>query len=457
MEVILKKEQLNIKNNIIYFVLFTISSIFLDIAVTYGLFFILIFMFFFFLAYYFMLVKREKFSTFIIHYLYYIFLSNYFYFAWVKTYSIYLVFLASFFLFFYFSISLYIDYLIFKKYNLPGGFSLIWIILVFFFDKLPIGSFFFNWIYFFPTSAPFIKYIKSYGITFIILIMNQLIAYYFVVKKKWKTGIIFSLIFALFFLFTYFYSIKFANVKEGKKKVTVALFQGNYPQSWEQRKAMVNIILDNYIDLTKKAYKEKPFDLAVWPEYAIPGDPFENRDIYNKLSILSSDLKIYLVTGCSPWVHNHPRYANLDTAIIFDPQGKLVGRYDSVLPLPYDYDVKPGKKKVIFDLPVGKFGITMCYEEISFDLNKYYVDQGVDFLLILTNHAYFDNTKGLFQSSALSRVRAAENGIYALRATNTGYTQIVSPTGVILKKLKKRKRGYLIEDIYIKENSGTKY
>ena len=69
----------------------------------------------------------------------------------------------------------------------------------------------------------------------------------------------------------------------------------------------------------------------------------------------------------------------------------------------------------------------------------------------MTNHAYFDHTKGLFQSSTLSRVRAAENGIYALRATNTGITQIVSPTGIILKKIKRRIRDYLIEDIYIKQ------
>lgn len=441
----------NLKNNIIYFVLLTISAVLLNLAVTLGMFFILIFMFFFFLTYYLMLTNKEKFSVFIIHYIYYIVLSNYFYFAWVKTYSIYLVFLASFFLFFYFSVSLYIDYLIYKKYKITGIFSTIWIILVYFFDKLPIGSYFFNWVYFFPTSAPFIKYIKSYGITFIILIMNQVIAYIFIVKKKWKIGILLLILYGLFFTFTYSYSYKYANIKEGKKKVTVALFQGNYPQSWEQRKSMVNIILDNYIDLTRKAYEEKKFDLAVWPEYAIPGDPFENKDIFNKLSVLTRDLKIYLVTGCSPWVHNHPRYANLDTAVVFDPEGKLVGRYDSVLPLPYDYDVKAGKEKVIFDLPVGKFGITMCYEEISYDLNKYYVDHGVDFLLILTNHAYFDDTKGLFQSSTLSRVRAAENGIYALRATNTGYTQIVSPTGIILKKIKRRTRSYLIQDIYIKD------
>jgi apolipoprotein N-acyltransferase len=265
-----------------------------------------------------------------------------------------------------------------------------------------------------------------------------------------KKTFIILLVYLLFFTSTYLYSIKFANVQNGKKKVTIALFQGNYPQSWETRKSMVSMILNSYVFQTRKAYKEKKFDLAIWPEYAIPGDPFTNKSIYDTLSKLADDLNIYLVTGCSPWVFNHKRYNNLDTAIVFDPDGNLAGRYDSVLPLPYDYDVKPGEKMVIFDLPVGRFGVTMCYEEVSYELNRYYVKNGVDYLVILTNHAYFHDTKGLFQTSLLSKTRAAESGIYALRATNTGITQVVSPTGVVLNKLPKKKKAYLIQEIYIR-------
>jgi len=82
----------------------------------------------------------------------------------------------------------------------------------------------------------------------------------------------------------------------------------------------------------------------------------------------------------------------------------------------------------------GRFGITICYEAIFPNQVRHYIKEGADFLVNITNDAWFGKSAAPYQHLAMAALRAVENRIYLVRAANTGITAIVSPTGQILSQ-----------------------
>ncbi len=407
------------------------------------------FMLFLAISYY-IAQKNRLLNFFYISLVIYLFCSGYTYFSWFKIYSIWLVYLAYAAWFITFGFGFLSEKIIYTKFGIPGGFSIGWMIIYFILEISGLGAFLIQLVFFLPAFSPLVYFIKSYGLTFLFMYSSFIVAYFLIMKRR---KVIFSILFftlLLIHFLMYIYSSNI-NIEKNAKSITkVALIQGNFPQNWAWRKNNVNKIMDIYIGETKKAYEKKPFEMVFWPEYAIPGDPFTNQKLRNKMSNLAKELNIYIVSGCSPWVFNEKGKENYNSSILVDSNGEIMGRYDSVAPLPYDIDVKKGNKKKIFTVKDFKIGITMCYEEFNYALNNYYFKNNVDCLVVLANHALFQDEKGLYQSSRLINLRAAENKLFAIRVTNTGITKVVSSRGYDIIKATIKKKTYLITDIYRK-------
>ncbi len=58
-----------------------------------------------------------------------------------------------------------------------------------------------------------------------------------------------------------------------------------------------------------------------------------------------------------------------------------------------------------------------------------------DWLLNVTNDAWYGVTSGPFQHFAIARVRAVEEGLPLLRAANNGITGAIDPYGRVLSRL----------------------
>jgi apolipoprotein N-acyltransferase len=96
-------------------------------------------------------------------------------------------------------------------------------------------------------------------------------------------------------------------------------------------------------------------------------------------------------------------------------------------------DFEGGRTYTIFHLPQGRFGVTICYEAIFPDQVRRYVKEGADFLVNITNDAWFGRSAAPAQHLAMAALRAAENHRYLIRAANTGISAIVDPEGRILQ------------------------
>jgi apolipoprotein N-acyltransferase len=84
--------------------------------------------------------------------------------------------------------------------------------------------------------------------------------------------------------------------------------------------------------------------------------------------------------------------------------------------------------------------ITICYEdvfggELASRLRN--STQPVNFLINMTNLAWFGNSQAPEQQLRLSQLRSLETGLPALRATNTGITAVLGPDGKVLSQLPK--------------------
>jgi hypothetical protein len=61
-----------------------------------------------------------------------------------------------------------------------------------------------------------------------------------------------------------------------------------------------------------------------------------------------------------------------------------------------------------------------------------FVAGGAEFLVNITNDAWFGRSGAPYQHLAMAAMRAVENGVFLVRAANTGVTAVVAPTGEIL-------------------------
>jgi apolipoprotein N-acyltransferase len=76
----------------------------------------------------------------------------------------------------------------------------------------------------------------------------------------------------------------------------------------------------------------------------------------------------------------------------------------------------------------------ICYEVIFPAEVRGFTRAGAQFLVNITNDAWFGRSGAPYQHLAMAAIRAVENGSYLIRAANTGVSAIIAPTGEILRQ-----------------------
>jgi apolipoprotein N-acyltransferase len=95
---------------------------------------------------------------------------------------------------------------------------------------------------------------------------------------------------------------------------------------------------------------------------------------------------------------------------------------------------KAGQDFTVFETPLGQFGVLICFEAIFPDQVRRYVLNGANFLVNITNDAWFGDSAAPYQHLSMATLRAVENGVYLVRAANTGISALIAPTGRILQQ-----------------------
>jgi len=103
--------------------------------------------------------------------------------------------------------------------------------------------------------------------------------------------------------------------------------------------------------------------------------------------------------------------------------GKLISRLS-----PVDGSLVPGRSPQTFDTPVGRAIAAICYESAFSNLFRDQAARGGEFIITASNNDPYP-ARMMAQHHAQDLMRAIETDRWAVRATNTGFSGIVSPHG----------------------------
>ncbi|MEA3305380.1 MAG: apolipoprotein N-acyltransferase [Candidatus Omnitrophota bacterium] len=297
----------------------------------------------------------------------------------------------------------------------------------------------------------------SYGVSFVIIMVNFVI--YSCLTGVFTRGkiralkfqvIVSAIIMAGVTLYGYF-ALKGNDYDTGLRLSAV---QGNIEQAKKWDPAYKNHILNRYKTLTKAAAKDGG-DLIVWPETAVPGYLGEKEiDLWLKKIIKNGGIPLFL--GAVTYAPDKGNDRFFNSALLFSADGNVRKRYDKLHLVPFgEYvpfesffpqlrdlidveigDFTAGKEFTLFAIRSGegkryKYGSLICFEDIFPAMAGKFVREGADFMINITNDAWFKESGEQLQHVQASVFRAVENRISVLRAANTGFSCCVSPRGII--------------------------
>ena len=106
-------------------------------------------------------------------------------------------------------------------------------------------------------------------------------------------------------------------------------------------------------------------------------------------------------------------------------------------------DFSSGENNNIINLYNNKYniGVLICYEIIF--PGKVINGKRPNFLVNLTNDAWYGNTYGPLQHLAAARARAIEEGLPVIRSANTGVSAVINEYGEYLKRLELGEEGVI--------------
>ena len=227
----------------------------------------------------------------------------------------------------------------------------------------------------------------------------------------------------------------------------VGLLQGNIDQSLKWDRGYQTATLEIYERLARGVMAERP-GLLVWPETAVPFLLRREAELSQRVLSFAADIQVPMLVG-SPDLGEDGLFYN--SAFLIDRDGRIAGRYDKRHLVPFgEYvplhwlfffldklvvgigDFGRGRSPAVLHTDGARFGVMICYEVIFPAEVHEFVLGGAQFLVNITNDAWFGRSGAPYQHLAMAAMRAVENGTYLVRAANTGVSAIIAPSGEIV-------------------------
>jgi apolipoprotein N-acyltransferase len=249
-----------------------------------------------------------------------------------------------------------------------------------------------------------------------------------------------------------------AEPEPAARDVVLRLVQPNADQKVKWDPDVAAMLFDRQLSFS--AVLPRP-DLVIWPETSVPYLMENNPEVGQAISVAA---------GGVPVVAGIQRYDGVQAwnslAVIGDA-GQITALYDKYHLVPfgeyipfgdvlYDwfgirafaarqgngYAAGDGPQVIDLGARLGRFVPLICYEAV-FPQDLRGLPERPDWILQITNDAWFGTLTGPYQHLAQARFRAIEQGLPLVRVANTGITVVVDARGRIVAALPRGVAAYL--------------
>ena len=226
-----------------------------------------------------------------------------------------------------------------------------------------------------------------------------------------------------------------------------------FDEKWDP--AHADSVVGTLLEGTRQLMNQFPRPrLIIWPEAAIPDFLWRRPLWVNRITSLVHEGHVPIFTGVfwadSTWRSRLDPYYN--AAIFIDTTGNWrpypvyakhylvpvtervpfvpVGVFRAIPGLRnWSGGFSPGRTLPLYSSELGRFGVIVCYESAFEDLARKYRAGGANFLVNITNDAWFGHTSAPRQHASHLILRAIETRMGIARAANSGISEFVDPMG----------------------------
>jgi apolipoprotein N-acyltransferase len=245
---------------------------------------------------------------------------------------------------------------------------------------------------------------------------------------------------------------------------TVAVIQPNVDFDEKRKTAGQDTVARRLIALARRADSIPGVRLVAWSEAALEGWYIQNPRWWPAIGavtreggipILGGGLDAVLRTGAD-------HYDTFNAAFLWDSTGSwtaqpvyrkhylvpIVERVPFVNPrwfgnMEYFGGFAHGTEYPVYRIREGGFGTLICYESAFENVARIYRREGADFLVNITNDAWYGRTWATHQHASHLVMRAIETRMGIARSANTGITEFVDPLGHVTVKIPQHQQDIL--------------
>ncbi len=232
--------------------------------------------------------------------------------------------------------------------------------------------------------------------------------------------------------------------------VPIAVVQGNLDLGARWHSDLYGRNLKEYLLQTRAAAEDDPPAIVFWPENAMTFF-VEDEPLYQaSIAQVLYEPGMQLVAGGPSKVSGGPRVRN--SAFLLDPSGRVAARYDKRVLLPFaeyypawlgiflnrDFDgvreFTPGTARLPLPTVAGEATVVTCNEALFPRTVSERVAEGSGFLVSLANDGWLGVHKYSDRVLDMVALRSIEHRRYMVRASSSGGSAIIAPSGRILAK-----------------------
>jgi apolipoprotein N-acyltransferase len=234
----------------------------------------------------------------------------------------------------------------------------------------------------------------------------------------------------------------------------VAIVQGSTPCPFEHCSPNERLrTYEQHLELMK-TIPAGEVELVVWSEGStgsFNADPVNNPEIGEAIGAEARRIGAWVLVGSDRPISDEEW---INANVLFNPEGEIVGEYDKQHPVPFgEYiplrpvfdwipalsavprDMIPGDGPEVFELDAYDLGSVISFEGSFSRYPRQHSNAGAQVMVVATNEGSYGHTPASDQLIGMTRMRAAELGMYVIHAAVTGKSVVIDDSGAFVSEI----------------------